>query len=381
MITPKEIRDKTEKKYLDFLSSLVEGLPFSKLVIRGDKSFTKSSLPEFEKEIQLINSQSKEKKGFGYTLEFQTVKTKYLGTQDLPTSIYFDTKKDFLKFLGKEKEVEQFNVNIGKIITEFEELKEWIIKNPSKIIQNQDEWEGILKVCRYFKQNPQPNLYIRELPINVHTKFVERNKSVLRELLDVLIAEQINREHKGFEKRFNLKYSEPQIRFKILDKRISQKYFSGIDDMAISVSQFETLKLPLNKVLVLENKTTLYTTLTLPNMDNAIAIFGGGYGVNNLKNVQWLTNLELLYWGDMDVQGFEILSQLRNYFPQTQSVLMDTQTFEKFFENDNGTPTNIYAKLNLTDDEQQLYDTLKTNNWRLEQEKIPFDHVNKFFKN
>jgi hypothetical protein len=43
MITPKEIRDKTEKKYLDFLSSLVEGLPFSQLVIRGDKSFTKSS--------------------------------------------------------------------------------------------------------------------------------------------------------------------------------------------------------------------------------------------------------------------------------------------------------------------------------------------------
>jgi hypothetical protein len=381
MITPKEIRDKTEKKYLDFLSSLVEGLPFSKLVIRGDKSFTKSSLSEFEKEIQLINSQSKEKKGFGYAIEFQTVKTKYLGTQDLPTSIYFDTEKDFLKFLGKEKEVELFKANIGKIITEFEELKEWIIKNPSKVIQNQDEWEGVLKVCRYFKQIPQPNLYIRELPINVHTKFIERNKSVLRELLDVLIAEQINRDHKDFEKRFNLKYSEPQIRFKILDKEISYKYFLGIDDVAIPIRQFEALSLPLSKVLVVENKTTLYTTLTLPKMNNTIAIFGSGYGVHNLKNVQWFANLELLYWGDMDVQGFEILSQLRNYFPQTKSVLMDTQTFEKFFENDNGTPTNIYAKLNLTDAEQQLYDTLKTNNWRLEQEKIPFDYVNKFFKN
>ena len=71
----------------------------------------------------------------------------------------------------------------------------------------------------------------------------------------------------------------------------------------------------------------------------------------------------LLYWGDIDAQGFEILSQFRGYFPQTKSILMDKQTFEKFFENDNGTQTNISTKLNLTEDEQELYEMLKTNNW------------------
>lgn len=90
MITPKEIKDKTERKYISFLQSLVEQRPFEKLVIRGDKSYTKSSLSEFEREIQQIHSHSKEKKGFGYTLEFQKIKTKHLGTQDLPISIYFD---------------------------------------------------------------------------------------------------------------------------------------------------------------------------------------------------------------------------------------------------------------------------------------------------
>ena len=63
MITPKEIKDKTERKYISFLQSLVEHRPFEKLVIRGDKSYTKSSLAEYEREIQLIHSQSKEKKG------------------------------------------------------------------------------------------------------------------------------------------------------------------------------------------------------------------------------------------------------------------------------------------------------------------------------
>jgi hypothetical protein len=383
MITPKEIKDKTERKYISFfLQSLVENKPFEKLVIRGDKSYTKSSLPEFEKEIQQINSQSKEKKGFGYTLEFQKVKTKYLGTQDLPTSIYFDTEKDFLRFLGKEKEVELFLLSVERILAKFPELKEWVVKNPIKVVQNQTEWESILNVCQYFRQNPKPNLYIRELPINVHTKFVERKQAVIKDLLDVLILEHLNNDEKQFEKRFNLKYSEPQIRFKILDKEISQIYFSGLDDLAIPISQFETLNLPIKKVLVVENKTTLHTTttfLTLPKMDKTIAIFGSGYSVANLKNVKWFKNIELLYWGDIDVQGFEILSQFRGYFQHTKSVLMDLVTFEKFFELDLGTPTNISTILNLTDSELELYDILKTNNWRLEQEKIPYDYVNQFF--
>lgn len=379
MITPTEIKNKTERKYITFLQSLVENIPFSRIDIRGDKSYTKSSLPEFEKEIQQIVSQSKERKGFGYTLEFQKIKTKHLGTQDLPIAIYFDDQKDFLNFLGKENEVDLFKSSVERITNEFPELKEWIAKNPKKIIDNTNEWDSILKVCQYFKQNPKPNLYIRELPIKVHTKFVERNQSVIKELFGILVSEYINQNEKQFEKRFNLKYAEPQIRFKVLDKTISQEFFSGIDDVAIPISQFEALNLPIKRVLVVENKTTLYTTLTLPKMDDTIAIFGQGNAVLNIKNTTWLSEKEVLYWGDIDVQGFEILSRLRKFFDHTKSVLMGKQTFDKFFEDDRGTPTNILTKLNLTDEEYQLYDILKTNNWRLEQEKIPFDYVNEYF--
>lgn len=381
MISPSEIKTKAGRKYLSFLQSMLEEKPFTELVIRGDKNYTKSSLPEFEKEILLLISQSKEKKGFGYTLDFQKVKTKYLGTQDLPTTIYFETETDLLKYLGKEKETELFKVNCKKIIFNFPELRNWVIQNPSRVIQNQNEWESILKVCIFFKQNPKPNLYVRELPISVHTKFVERNQAFIKDILDVLIAESANTQERQFEKRFNLKFSEPLVRFKILEKEISRNFFSGLDDIAIPVSQFEKLNLPVNKVIIVENKTTLYTTLTLPRMNKTIAIFGSGYSVSNLKNVNWFKNLELLYWGDIDVHGFEILSQFRGYFPHTQSRLMDKQTFDRFFENDLGTVSNITSKLNLTHSEQELYTILKLNNWRLEQEKIPFDYVNKSFEN
>jgi hypothetical protein len=378
MITPKEIKEKAEKKYYSYLQALVVNSPFEKIIIPGNKTYTNNSLSEFEKEIKTIISQSKEKQSFGYMLGFKKLKTKYLGEQDLPIEIYFDEEKDFLKFINKEEEVKLFKKNIEIIIAAFPQLKEWVIKNPKKVISKDKEWDSILKVCKYFTENPKPNLYIRELPINVHTKFIEQNKSVIKELLEILLLENVNSSEKLFEKRFNLKFNEPLIRFKILDKTISQQFFSGLDDISIPINQFENINLPIEKVLVVENKTSLYTTLTLPKMSNTIAIFGSGYSVNILKNVCWLNKVKLLYWGDIDVQGFEILSQFRSYFPNVESILMDKNTFDNFFENDEGTLTNISTTLNLTEEEQDLYNLLKINNWRLEQEKIPLEYVIRF---
>ncbi len=381
MISPNEIKTKAERKYFSFLQSVVQAIPFSRIVIAGDKTYSKTSLADIQNEISALLNQSKEKKGFGFTIDYQTVKTKTIGTQQLPTSIYFDTEKDFLKFLGKEKEVDIFINEWQLIYSHFPELKDWIIKNPIKIIQHQGKWESIIKVCNYFKNSPKPNLYIRELPANVHTKFIESNQSIIAELLDIVIQNHINPHEKEFEKRFNLKFREPLVRFKVLDKEISQTYFSNLDDISIPISQFESLKLPLKQVLIVENKTTLYTTLTLPKMDKTIAIFGQGNAVTNIQNAIWLNDIPVLYWGDIDVHGFEMLSRIRKHFKHTKSILMDKTTFDKYFENESGKPTTDTTALNLTENERELYNLLKTNNWRLEQEKIPIDYVNICFEN
>ena len=114
-------------------------------------------------------------------------------------------------------------------------------------------------------------------------------------------------------------------------------------------------------------------------MHRTIAILGSGYSRLQSKNTEWLSTVGLFYWGEIDVQGFETLSQFKTYFPHTQSLLMYEITFEQFFEGDSGTPTNISVELNLTKEEQQVYNKLKANNWRLEQEKIPLHWVKKQF--
>ena len=197
-------------------------------------------------------------------------------------------------------------------------------------------------------------------------------------MLDIIINEHVNHSVALFEQRFNLKYGESLIRFRILDKKLSRTFFSGVEDLSVPVSQFEQLELPIKNVLIVENKTNLHTiALTIPQLENTIVVFGSGYKVEKLKGIKWFNRVNLFYWGDLDTHGFEILSQFRGYFPHVKSILMDKDTFNCYFENDTGTASKITVALNLTEEERELYELLKENNWRLEQEKIPQECVNR----
>ena len=369
MITPIEIKKKAANKYKVYLQSIVEGESFNPIVIVGDKKPNEDTV-RFEEELTELINCSKEKKRYGYTIEYQTVKTKRHGIQDIPTSISFQTEYDYLKYISKEKATAKFKKDITSILSSFPELKDWIYKYPIKVIEN--DWESLLNVCKYFKAVPQPYLYIRELPIQVHTKFIENNKGIIRELLDIIIAEHINIDEKQFESRFNLKYDETLVRFRILDEAVSQQLFGGIDDISIPISEFQNIALPIHTVYIVENKMNM---LTFPAQSNGIVVFGKGFGVDIMKNVEWLKTKKIYYWGDLDAHGFQILSEIRTHFEQVESFMMDRHTFDLFYEGDKGTETNVEKDLCLTSEENEMFKYLKEYNLRLEQEKIPHEYA------
>jgi len=376
MITPKEIQQQCLNWWKNVLISYIEGSNlFPKEISRIGKITTKNlieRLPEYRKSLEILRSNSKSNKKFGYSLLEIERQFDKIGKQSVPEKIVIETLNDYLKITGKEKDYQTFISNYNLLVAELPNLKDWAILHPQKLIDN-DVWVDIIKVCNYFIETPKPNVYIRELPIAVHTKFIEDNTKIIKELLDILIADHINQNEKDFEKRFNLKYAEPIVRFRVLDKNICLTYFSGIDDMSIPISQFEKLTLPLRKVFVVENKMNV---LTFPIITDSIVIFGSGYSIEILKNAKWLKNIELWYWGDLDIQGFEILSKFRSYFPHVKSFLMDKVTFDAFSQyKGEGKSSKVLEKLNLSEEEKQQYEYLKTNNWRLEQEKILLKNV------
>lgn len=371
MITSAEIKKKASRKYTDYLRDVAIGKTFQPIEIPCDKKAS-DTIAEYQKEFNDIRSLSKEVKGYGYTIHWKTVKTKMLGTQGLPSKIKFETAEDFERFLQKVKEVDVFRKNVALIKGRFSKLQCWIEKYPLKVIDNSEYWSDILKVLDYFSKNPQPQLYIRELPIEVHTKFIEQHKALIGELLDIVIKEYINTNEKEFEKRYNLRYDEPTVRMRLLDRTLAKKLFYGLDDITIPISLFLKLQIPISKIYIVENKVNF---LTFPLIPNSIVIWGKGYGVASIKESELLKSTELIYWGDLDAQGFEILSQFRSYFGQVKSLLMDKATFDNYFEKGCGTPSKINVKLNLTTEEEELYQYIKVNNYRLEQEKIPQRYV------
>ncbi|MFZ0544030.1 MAG: DUF2220 domain-containing protein, partial [Candidatus Promineifilaceae bacterium] len=126
-------------------------------------------------------------------------------------------------------------------------------------------------------------------------------------------------------------------------------------------------------ILIVENKMTF---LTLPPVQNGAAIWGKGFQVSLLRELNWLADCAIWYWGDLDAQGFAILSQLRSYWPQTRSFLMNWETFENYREFVvAGTPVERMVLTNLEVEESAVYQQLVDNNWRLEQERIRQEDV------
>jgi hypothetical protein len=324
---------------------------------------------------------------------FKEINHRQFGVQRLPKQVCFTTFEDYLRFVGKEREYKLFSQSYDYIINHQPRLRTWLAKHTGNILEYQKKWPGLLKVCDYFLENPKPNKYIRELAISgVDSKFIEQHKSILTMLLnELLLPEWIietsvaNRRHE-FEVRFGLKYIEPVIRFRILDKLIcigdgNNEWFTRITDYTVTRSEFVRLNIPCSRIFITENKIN---GLSFPDVDGAIIIFGLGYGIETLKDIAWFTNKDIIYWGDIDTHGFAMLSQLRSYYPQVRSILMNLPTLNSCRDMWVSEPvhTRCTAKLPyLSTAEQETYQILLSNKLgehiRLEQERISYLCVNK----
>lgn len=377
MITVSEIKKKANTLYKEYLQSIVdENICFFPKHIRSNKKLSEDFI-KMDKELKELISCSTARKSYGYSVHYETVNTKKHGQQNLPKSITFECEENYLKFIKKENEVALFKKNVLRITSEFPQLFNWCQNNPFSITANYEKWNDILKVCKYFIYNPNPDLYVRQLPIEIHTKFIEENKTIIQSLLEILIHNHIqDPNERVFEKRFGLKYKPVQIRIRILDTTVANQYFSGLSDISITEEELIALDLHCSKVYITENEMNF---LTLPTTENAIAIFGKGFAINALKKVNWLESKSIFYWGDIDIHGFQILSQLKGYFPNTKSLMMNMNTYDQFKEMsvENRVP-NPPTLSNLDDSEFCMYEFLKENGRRLEQEKINYLYSLKF---
>lgn len=325
--------------------------------------------------IKGLREQSKERIGFGYELIEKEIVHRQSGRNRLPTHAVVPTMRDALRLLKKEREADKFLELAGRISEEWPALLEWVGKHPHKVLTAGD-WSGLLAVLKWFSLNPRCGLYMRQLDIHgIDTKFIENHKGIITELLNIILPEEaIDCSATSFEQRVGLRLKPIHVRMRLLDQT---HYIQGLSDLTIPVEQLALLNPALTRVFITENEIN---GLCFPSTDGSMVIFGLGYGVDVLKNVSWLSEKEVYYWGDLDTHGFAMLDQVRSFLPQARSMLMEESVLLKHRDlwsvEDKPFPGRLTR---LTPDEHQVFCSLQNNTWgkgvRLEQERISFQDV------
>ena len=329
--------------------------------------------------IRLLDEGSKKATGQGYEIVYAEINHRQLGMNRVPEALLVPSEADALALIGKRRQSDVFDRLVENSRNAHPELLPWIARRPLDLLDHADDWARILAVLSWFRDHPRPGIYARQIDVaGVHTKFIERHRRLLAELLDlVLPASHIDQQAIGaqaFERRLGLLCKPTLVRFRVLDQRMR---IQGLDDMSTPIAQFTRLNLPARRVFITENEIN---GLAFPEAEASIIIFGLGYGVERLGLVPWLQDKAIYYWGDLDTHGFAILDSLRGVFPNARSFLMDRQTLLGHRPLWVEEPEPSQAPLTrLTEDEHGVFEDLRFDRLgrrvRLEQERIAFGHV------
>ena len=319
----------------------------------------------------------------GYRLVMREVRHRIIGQNSLPAQAWVDTREDAWRLIGKGQQARAFRVLLAATQQQQPALLPWLQRQPLRALALAEQWPQLLALVAWMRAHPRPGIYLRQVDLaGIHSKFVEAQRGVLAELLDLALpADAIDSAASGaaqFARRYGFRDKPLRVRFRWLDPQASGWVSGGDGDYTVSQDTFALMAPAVKRVFITENEINF---LAFPPVAESLVVFGAGYGFEALARAGWLATRALHYWGDLDTHGFAILDQLRVCHPHAQSFLMDRQTLLAHRPQWTIEPQPTTRDLpRLTREESALYDELR---WlrlgdqpvRLEQEHIAFGRV------
>jgi hypothetical protein len=230
-----------------------------------------------------------------------------------------------------------------------------------------EDFERMLGVLKYVFANGQAPVYARELPVyGIDSKWIETHKAPVLKLAEAGLGGPVPIVLKN----------DAQFYVKVLDPAL---VVGGLESFSASARQLAQIECPPKRVVICEN---LVSVLTFPPASDTFAIHGRGYAVGELASVGWLSHAQVWYWGDLDTNGFAILSMVRGFLPGVRSLLMDCATLEAhggLCVAEDAPKLGVLG--NLTGKEQLALEALRRERpvLRLEQERIAWDWARRYF--
>jgi hypothetical protein len=240
----------------------------------------------------------------------------------------------------------------------------WVVRSADSYTDL--DFELLLAVAAWFTTNTADGLTPRQVPIpGVHAKWLNTHGP----LVEALTAKPL---------RLAVRHPS-RIHFTYLDPHHLAAGTRRFDSAVVG-DTMDPLYKP-DVVVITENKDT---AIHFPPTAAAIAIEGCGFGGAVVAAFPWVLNAAtIVYWGDIDAAGFEILDGYRRDGVPAESILMDLDTYHTYspwgtFYQPNGQPigsTQPKPLPHLTEPERSAYLSVCTPidglPPRVEQERIP----------
>lgn len=289
--------------------------------------------------------------------------------QDIPTAVTVPSLQTAADISGGKwgSRLQRAQRRLAVLQTEFPQATGW--PTIVRVVDDYNELDFSLlrTVATWFTMNDATGLTPRQVPIpGVHAKWLNTHQRTIQ-----LLTSQDN---------LGLAPAHPsRIHFTYLDPTYltagSRRHDSATVGDPMTPAYIPAI------VIISENKDT---AINFPTIPEGIAIEGAGTGGSTIAQFPWITQAPtLLYWGDLDSAGFEILNEFRRAGVPASSMLMDTATlraYGRFGTNNDPQGRQISARRSkqaldrLTPEENAAYDELlgsPTGPRRLEQERIP----------
>ena len=133
-------------------------------------------------------------------------------------------------------------------------------------------------------------MYLRQVDVpGVHSKFIDAHRGVLTELFDLALpAAAIDFSALGvnqFARRYGFRHKPQRVRFRMLDPARPLLKHVQESDVTLDAESFARLDPAISTVFITENEINF---LALPEVPNALVIFGAGYGFDWVAETAWL---------------------------------------------------------------------------------------------
>ena len=187
--TPAQLREKAGRLWNQgaILASLATGEPAfpKRMPIRGPTSTELAErFDEVRKWASTLRAMPRVR------IEERTVRHRLFGSNSLPSAAWLDRMGRCGRAARQGSEQARFERTLELTRQHQPILLEWVAKKPLMALKWAGDWDRLLAVVAWMKAHPRPGIYVRQMDIpGVHTKFIEKHRGLLCELLDCVLSE------------------------------------------------------------------------------------------------------------------------------------------------------------------------------------------------